>query len=305
MEIDAPLDLVPEFWHNDRLHFFKYMTASTAKIVLADRTLRWSTASELNDPFDMQFNLSINVDREQLRVAALDKMWELYAGDQPIPARNIVGVMMELLRQAPEKMARGEFEAQFGPSVVEGYDRLIARLPKTNAEVESHVASNKILSLTTAPDNNLMWTHYTNGHRGVVMRFRSIPAFDSVYGMAKPMNYVTDVPSLYSEQDLVEIISGIATTDAGEILDKIILTKSADYEYEKEWRASTGFGRNEDAPFEDVQFGVNELDGIVFGMRISDDDKTQIQMLASEYPNVELMRAVRTSSGLTIDVDTI
>jgi len=303
MDLDARITRVPTLWHNDRLHFFKYMTASTARIVLANRTLRWSTASVLNDPFDMQFNMSINVDREQLKAAALAKMWDLYASDQPIPARNLAGVMMEVLRQAPQKLTRDDFKAQFGPAIVEGYDRMLAQVPKTHAEVEPYVASHKILSLTTTPNNNLMWTHYTDGHRGIVMRFRSIPPF-SPYGMAKPMNYVTEVPPLFSEEDLVDIIAGIANIDVGAILDKITYTKSADYEYEKEWRISFGSGRNKLAPFEDIQFGLNELDGIILGMKILDADEVEIRALAVEYPNIEMMRTTRTRSTLELSVET-
>ena len=226
MDLDARITRVPRLWHNDRLHFFKYMTASTGKIVLADRTLRWSTASVLNDPFDMQFDLPLNVDPDRMQTAALVKMWGLYASDRPIPAKNPAGVILELLRQAPQKLTRDEFTANFGPAIVEGYERMLAILPETNARVEALVATNKILSLTTTPYNILMWTHYTGGHRGVVMRFRSIPAFDSPFGMAKPMDYVTEVPPLYIEQDLVDIIAGIANTDVRAIMDKFTYTKA-------------------------------------------------------------------------------
>lgn len=305
MNLDARLPRIPALWENDRLHFFKYMTASTAKIVLENRTLRWSTASELNDPFDMQFDMSVNVDRERLKARALEKIWSLYSGVQPIPVKNPMGAMLELLRNAATKFTKEELKEKLGPAIGEGYDRMITRLPTTHANAEPQIATLKILSLTTKPDNNLMWTHYTNAHSGVVMRFRSIPAFDSPYGMAKPMNYVSEVPPFYSENDLVDIIAGVAKTNARDIIEKIIYTKSADYEYEQEWRVSTGSGRNKHAPFEDVPFGLNELDGIIFGLRTSDADKTEIQELAAKYPNIEMMRSTRTRSSLTLTVETL
>ncbi len=305
MNLDARLPRTPTLWQNDRLHFFKYMTESTAKIVLENRTLRWSTASELNDPFDMQFDMSINVDRERMKAGALEKIWNLYSGTQPIPVKNTMGAMLELLRTATTNLTREELTEKLGPAIAEGYDRMLTRLPTTHANAEPEIATLKILSLTTKPDNNLMWTHYANEHRGVVMRFRSIPAFDSPYGMAKPMNYVSEVPPFYSEKDLVDIIAGVAKTNARDIIDKIIYTKSADYAYEQEWRISTGSGRNKYAPFEDVPFGLNELDGIIFGLRTSDANKTEIQELAAKYPNIEMMRSTRTRSSLTLSVETL
>ena len=303
MDVDARIPNAPNSWHNNRLHFFKYMTANTAKIVLANRTLRWSTASVLNDPFDMQFDMSVSIDPDQLRTAALSKMWQLYASGQPISARNPAGVVMELLRRSLPKLTRDEFDREFGPSVTKGYDRLRARLPETHAEAAPHLAQIKILSLTTAPHNNLMWTHYADGHRGVVMRFKSIPALDSPYGMAKPMNYVTDVPPLFSQEELVDISAGIATIDVRSIVDRIIYTKSADYKYEQEWRISSGAGRDKHALFEDILFGRDELDGVILGMRISTSEEREIRGLAKSYPNTAIMRATRTRSSLDVSVE--
>jgi len=299
LEIDARIESVPAGWHNDRLHFFKYMTASTAKIVLENRTLRWSTASLLNDPFDMQFDMTIDIDRDKFQKAVMEKTWGLYASDQPIPAANELGIMMELLRRSPEKLSKEEFYEEFGAATFEGYDRMLAAIPKTNEDARPHIETNKVLSLTTAPNNNLMWTHYADGHSGVVLRFRSIPELDSPYGMAKPMNYVDEVPHLFSEEELVDIAAGISNIDVRAILDKIIYTKSSDYSYEREWRISTGSGRTAD-PFEDIPFGLNELDGIVFGLNTSDVDRAEIEALAAKYPNVEFMHTARAKLGLEI-----
>src|SRR5258708_2756964 len=46
-------------------YLYKYVTSSVAHLVLQNRTLRWSTASFLNDPFDIQFDLHVDVDREK------------------------------------------------------------------------------------------------------------------------------------------------------------------------------------------------------------------------------------------------
>ena len=43
---------------HDREYFYKYMSASTAEVVLGNRTLRWSAPTEFNDPFDVPRELS-------------------------------------------------------------------------------------------------------------------------------------------------------------------------------------------------------------------------------------------------------
>jgi hypothetical protein len=150
----------------------------------------------------------------------------------------------------------------------------------------------KILSLTVAPDISLMWSHYSNSHRGVVMRFRSISAFDSPFGMAKPIVYTDVRPSFFTESYLINSLAGLESINNREMTDAIIYTKMSDWTYEKEWRISSGHGRNKAAPFEDIRFGINELDGIIYGIQMSDGDKAEILDLSADYPNIELMQAI-------------
>jgi hypothetical protein len=56
----------PRHWRHDRDHFYKYMSISTAKAVLGNRSLKWSPASDFNDPFDMQFDLHLDFDADEL-----------------------------------------------------------------------------------------------------------------------------------------------------------------------------------------------------------------------------------------------
>ena len=77
MDFDAKLPEIPSHWNNDRLHFFKYMPVSTAKIVLRNRTLRWSTSQVLNDPFDMRFQMAVNCNADALRSSVIDNLWQV------------------------------------------------------------------------------------------------------------------------------------------------------------------------------------------------------------------------------------
>jgi hypothetical protein len=63
---------------NEYKLFYKYMGAETAHIVLTNQTPRWSTPGTLNDPYDMQFDLRYDIDRNIVRRMALEKLWEAY-----------------------------------------------------------------------------------------------------------------------------------------------------------------------------------------------------------------------------------
>src|SRR5580692_1932007 len=47
--------------NHNRTHFFKYTSASVAKIIFTNRTLRWSSPILFNDPFDVHRELGPNV----------------------------------------------------------------------------------------------------------------------------------------------------------------------------------------------------------------------------------------------------
>ncbi|WP_242222085.1 DUF2971 domain-containing protein [Shinella zoogloeoides] len=258
----------PESWSNDRLHFYKYMSASTAKIVLESRTLRWSAPSLFNDPFDVQFDMKITANQETVKSLALERLWDVYEGRRDPDPQNPLGALFKLLRTSVT-MSKDELFNKFGPAFEEGFSRMLRVLPEVNKDAAKILEDLKILCMTVRLDNSLMWTHYADSHRGVVLRFRSIPAFDSPYGAAQPINYVDEVPPLVSEEQIADIFAGVGTLDKAGIMDRAVYTKSKTWAYEEEWRLNSGGGRRPGEMYEDVPFGRNELDGLIFGLRTS------------------------------------
>ncbi|MCL6706695.1 DUF2971 domain-containing protein [Pseudomonas sp. R2.Fl] len=295
------LSIVPPGW-NDRLHFFKYMSVSTAKIVLENRTLRWSSPKKLNDPFDIQFNMEIEADPSKVKERALELLWQVHQGKLNPNPDNPLGAVFGLLRYHKIPLSRNDIVKEFGPAFDEGFSRMLAKLPEIHAEAARIIEDNKILCLTTRPDNTLMWAHYAEAHQGIVLRFRSIPALNTPYGMAKPVNYVEKVPVLLDEEQLAGVFSGVFSLKEAGILDRTIYTKSKHWQYEDEWRLSAGAGRNPGADFEDCPFGQNELDGIIFGLRTSDEDRAQIRAFAKPYPNVQWMHVQREPASFDLRI---
>lgn len=301
--LDGRLPVPARNAKNDRVHFFKYMNENTAKIVLRNRTLRWSTTSQLNDPFEMQFDIAAQIDKALIKNAALEKLWELYTGDVPIAAKNAVGAVFEYLRVNVKTLTKNDIFSEFGPAIDEGLAVIEANAGTNTAQIIPMFSKIKILSLTVRPDINLMWAHYANSHKGVVLRLRSIPALDSPYSEAIPVQYSDEVPAFFTETFLINSFCGIETVDPAKLSDSIVYRKTADWAYEQEWRVETGFGRNKDEPFEDLPFGWNELDGVIFGLSTTDEDKTAIRDLCKRYPNVEFMQATKVAGTSTLDIE--
>jgi hypothetical protein len=78
----------------------------------------------------------------------------------------------------------------------------------------------RVYCLSRFPDVNLMWAHYTDGHRGICLEFSTR---NPVFAVAQQVNYCKTLP----RQEV---------QDGEEEALKILLTKSDDWKYEEEYR---------------------------------------------------------------------
>jgi len=68
---------MPPLRTHDRSSFFKYMTADTARLVLANRTLRWSSPLLFNDPFDVPRELYFDITPVEIANALTQRLADL------------------------------------------------------------------------------------------------------------------------------------------------------------------------------------------------------------------------------------
>lgn len=283
---------------------FKYSTAAVARIVLDRGTLRWSTPRTFNDPFDVQFDLQIEVNRDEVRRLVIQKLWDDFYEPNPGPAGNEFGALIRLMRGGFPRFDRPKFEEVFGEVIDQGLANGFAALPRLQADTREHLRNSKILCLTTAPDNVHMWTHYAGQHTGAVLKFRNVEGLDSPWSEAKRVNYVNAVPSLADNETLADIISGRKSFDARQLIDSLVFTKSVAFSHEQEWRIYSGDGRNPEAAFEDCGFDPLELEAVILGPRISQDDRAAIVgLLQRSYPHAELHQATPDPARLAMRID--
>ncbi|MGA2278793.1 MAG: hypothetical protein ABSG80_00665 [Verrucomicrobiota bacterium] len=63
-------------------HFYKYHTASVAKIVLATQKVRWNSPLNFNDPFDCFFSLDPKFDISQMVEKRRERFLDLMTQDK-------------------------------------------------------------------------------------------------------------------------------------------------------------------------------------------------------------------------------
>lgn len=112
-----------------------------------------------------------------------------------------------------------------------------------------------VLSLSSKNDNILMWSHYTFNHQGVCFGFEFN---EEQFSYLKRVKYQTHYDDIW----------GWLHTDA-EIVDRILFSKSIDWQYEDEYRIVTdSIGIQ--------KFKPESLKEIIFGSMMSSEDKLEI-----------------------------
>lgn len=288
---------------SDLPQFFKYITSDVGRVVMNNRTLRWSTPGTLNDPFDMQFDLRVNFDRASVRSAALQKLRARHYGAEALPAGNRIGDVINALRGAFPRFTEEEFDRKFGPGIDEALSRMELGLPELQREARRLIPNSKILCLSEVADNVIMWTHYAERHRGIVLRFRMADGLDSPWRTARPVQYVAEIPNLLDDEFLADLLSGGVKLRPKLIMDRLIYTKSVEWAYEREWRIYSGSGRNPNAQHEDIRFHPLELDAAILGCRMPVEERNQCSHLIGRlYPHAEVMEAARADNEFRLNV---
>ena len=293
---------VPEVADDRR--YYKYMTRSTARLVLGQRTLRWSTPRTLNDPFDNQFELHAEIDPERVKQLAMQRLWEDYSAPELVPNDHPLRTALILLRAVVPRRTREQFEREFEGGIANGLARSDELVGQMQEQLRPYVAQHKLLCLTATPNDALMWAYYAEQHQGVVLGFRSVPGLDSPWPAGQAVRYQAEMPRLCDDDTLADVMSGRSSLENEALLQKIVFTKSIEWAHEQEWRVFSGPGRNPDAPNEDITFAAQELEAVILGCRMPEADRTEITNLSRRlYPHAEVLEVVRRQRYYGFDIE--
>lgn len=138
-----------------------------------------------------------------------------------------------------------------------------------------------ILSLTTKPDNPVMWAWYANNHKGMCLGFDTS---DKMFRAAHPIVYLSKAR---------RYTPGAHAANAQEF----VLTKKTEWKYEDEWRVITLEARRL-YPFKPVA-----LKRVIFGMETSDRDREKVeQWIAAGQCRPRRYQAILRTNSRAIDI---
>lgn len=232
--------------------------------VIVDSKLYFAQPSAFNDPLDCKTPPTFNASKRKIQ-----SHWRNYVQtnhpDQK--GKEHKKIIQQLIRDSRTEKGKKK--------LVEGVFRSIDK--------------NGIVCFSRVPDSILMWSYYTNGHRGICLRFRTDPNF--LVRLAEQL-----IPLEVSYADAFPEVN-FYESGIHDFIKTILGTKAKAWEHEQEWRLIlvNDFGK--------MAFPSFMLDGIILGMRIGRDDENTIkEWIGLREPHTQLLRVRNKERSFDLEI---
>ena len=263
---------------HDRAAFYKYMSASTAKLVLRGKCIRWSSPVLFNDPFDVPRELAQGISPSEIQKA----VGEHFAYLLQNPPENLddlnpkVAFIVNAARRAnPELMAQ-LVQAARDVAAEQAQKRDGSTLEEIQKMWRSWLPDFRILCLSASPEKTSMWYHYSDRYRGVVLELLCSDERDSPWLAAEPVRYPEQAPELLTPSGWGRLMTLQTEVSIKKLLHEYTFNKTPDWSYEEEWRITT-FKRPQDTGnFTDWTLSPLDFSKVFLGPHISDSDRLEI-----------------------------
>lgn len=255
---------------HDKTYFYKYMPTESAKLVLGNRSLICRSPLDFNDPFDMQVGLNYGFQLKDLSTEIFGRLKHLVEmHEKPVfNSHNEFSKLVNLLRKDINHYRLNEDKIRTIINVTS--HKLASDFERYRTEFKekrlSDIKSARVLCLAEYPDNLLMWSHYANFHKGIVLRLAvsNNDIDDDPLWLAEKVEYVeSPIPILTTEQ-MLDFTFGFIDIDGKEMTKQLTTMKSNIWKYENEWRIWTVDNESSSQEYY-MQFDKERFDGVYFG----------------------------------------
>ena len=290
----------------------KFCSSDSLNRILSCSTLNWSSPAEFNDPFDCQVRPIIPPYSNEIELLGIEEATNVIEGKVAIYSPN------SSLIAAKSQSARIQ-HLERSLDVYEFYDvvnkslRLLCGPSAAGLEmrlvdsISPEFLNLKILCLTKAFDNLLMWSHYADQHRGALLIFKPLQ-IGGDFNEAKEVQYRDSMPVILSGREMAKMVTGQITIGDDDIIERYIremtLIKGIDWSYELEWRIFRGVN----AELQDSKvfrpFAPSELHAVVMGCRMDENtEETLIKSFRPNYPETKWFKALRQTSRFELGIE--
>jgi len=286
---------------------YKYLDPNGAILTLQNRCFRHAKPSDFEDDFDVT---AVGVFRgtvEKVVEETADVLPRVVLKnmDRKVTARTpktraLIETLIARLRSKPETLKDfSDSLSKIELLSVEYFDKLAE---KHLEEINDHFQRYRILCVTHTNTSHEMWQKYAKNHEGIVVEIEPNYEKDSMYKCFKKVNYKEDPPVLFP--DVYGYIENtLFSDDLGrdeflrEVIDRIVYTKTTDWEYEEEYRLAIPLGENEE-DYNTLPYHPEELAKIYLGKNIDEGVRNRVVKTALTINrNVQIFQASLTEKG--------
>jgi hypothetical protein len=272
-----------------RESFFKYMPASTAVIVLGSETLRWSSPTEFNDPYDVPRELASDISSAELQkeisaymIRAVQEPNEEIGHFLPV----LQYIIEEARRATPDTKAEIIKALKDEAAKKTGESRSLDELRDMWRKL---IPDFRILCLCESPSSISMWYHYAAKYSGIVLELACSDESDSPWLVAERVEYPEQAPDIFTVRGWAELTMMPVRAAIDHLFHAYAYTKTPDWSYEREWRIASFKRPHEQGPFSDYQVRPTDFRSVYLGPLIAPSAKERIVNLVKErLPHVQL-----------------
>ncbi len=269
---------------------YKYVDQEAARKIIANGSLRFGRPSGMNDPFDVYIEDLFNVSLEQLQGQSVADLLDLLqrdprrfqalVGADPSEVSRVSTIIGSILPQD-----RPAHFAAIAAALLEECGETLAEMRRSleieRQQVIAQFERTAIFCITRSRDNLLMWAHYAQQHRGVVLGFRPDIERDSFLAIAKPVQYTDTRPTFYKPLDeMIEKNLPFTEKVQTDFRNALIYSKSSHWSYEEELRIDIPSGVPEGQQATYLKFFPSELVEIYLGCRMDQPFRREIMAAA-------------------------
>lgn len=299
------------------MSYFKYTTLDTTKLIIKNKSLRWSSPLKFNDIEECQFVPYTRESYEKAIREYFDILIRIAKGEKlDFDYNNFSHSTIMLINVIKISLNQGTFDQS------NFIDQTLNFINDPEADYREYINKGlirifRILCVTNKYDNKLMWAHYGDQHYGCVLEFSDLY-------IDKPLNLkegkVEYHENLKPKTNSLHLLLYGETPDLRDIMIRdVIFSKRSEWNYEEEYRLlfAESFGQikvkanfqtkeksinvshQTDKLFTDVPISKDFLKSITFGTRIKDEEISDVQnQLISNDMNCILYKMILNGGNL-------
>ncbi len=269
---------------------------------LREKKLYCATLSSFNDPFDGQLYSHYRFGKKELIVAVREEITRLNISGERVPDSESplpLQALIQLYQDGAFEGMTSDVFLEFVSSSLES-QKFNFEPPEVERTVIPQLADQvRVLCFSEEHDNLLLWAHYTEDHKGGVIRLRSDKG-SPYLPLAQPVRYSRDIPPNATPSDVARTLLGFSI-DSRAQMARQFYTKSQNWAYEKEWRVLMKHQHLDKNHCAEIL--EDDIEAIYLGCRMNLSEKRSVlDIVEEQYPNATVYQMLKDDQEFCLNV---